>query len=100
LHDLRLQFLELLLSKHKGLKFSNKLQDWPSLSFREFVKELDKQKIKLSLPDQAEWMQYFEAKKINANEIQLLIDNTNKEIDEMVYKLYDLSEEERKTIEE
>ena len=45
-------------------------------------------------------MQYFEAKKINANEIQLLIDNTNKEIDEMVYKLYELSEEERKTIEE
>jgi len=45
-------------------------------------------------------MQYFEAEKINANEIQLLIDNTNKEIDEMVYKLYELSEEERKTIEE
>ena len=100
LHYLRHKFLKLLQDKYEGLKLSNKLLNWPNLSFKEFVKELGKQKIKLSLPDQAEWMQYFEAEKIKANEIQLLIDNTDKEIDEMVYKLYDLSEEERKTIEE
>lgn len=100
LHDLKLQLLELLLSKYEVLKSNNKLQDWPSLSFKEFMKELDKQKIRLSLPDQAEWKQYFETEKIKANEIQQIIDTTDREIDNMVYKLYGLSEDERKLIEE
>lgn len=84
----------------EGWQPSKKLQDWPSLSFSQFLKELDKQKIKLSLSTQAEWMQYFETEKSKANAIQQLIDKTDKEIDEMVYELYGLTEEERKVVEE
>jgi hypothetical protein len=45
-------------------------------------------------------MQYFETEKSKANTIQQLIDKTDKEIDEMVYELYGLTEEERKVVEE
>jgi hypothetical protein len=60
----------------------------------EFLKELQKQKIKLTLPEQQEWLQYFEEQKLKANNIQQTIQQTDKEIDEMVYELYGLSEEE------
>ena len=50
-------------------------------------------KKKLSLPEQAEWMQYFEAEKAKANAIQQIIHTTDKEIDVMVYELYGLTEE-------
>jgi hypothetical protein len=45
-------------------------------------------------------MQYFESEKAKANAIQQLIDETDKEIDEMAYQLYGLTEEERKVVEE
>ena len=44
-------------------------------------------------------MQYFEAEKAKANTIQQLIHATDKEIDNMVYELHGLTEEERKVVE-
>lgn len=82
------QLLQFLISKFEGITISKKLHDWPGLSFNQFLKELDKQKIKLSLPAQAEWMQYFESEKTKANAIQQFIDQTDKEIDGMVFQLY------------
>jgi hypothetical protein len=104
LQTVKQQFLQLLQSKFegvegKGCQPSKKLQEWPGLSFSQFLKELDKQKIKLSLSAQAEWMPYFETEKAKANAIQQLIDKTDKEIDEMVYQLYGLTEEERRLVE-
>jgi hypothetical protein len=64
------------------------------LSFSEFFKELEKQKIKLALTEQQEWLQYFEEQKLKASEIQQVIHQTDKEIDALVYALYGLSEEE------
>ncbi len=100
LQQLKHQLLQLLKGKYEGLTLSKKQQDWPSLSFKDFLKELEKQKIKLSLTGQAEWMQYFEAEKAKANSIQQLINATDKEIDDMVYELYGLTDEERKIVEE
>ena len=99
LQSLNDSLLRLLQSKFEGLTLSKKLQDWSTLSFKEFLKELEKQKIKFSLPHQAEWMQYFETEKTKANTIQQLITETDKKINEMVYTLYDLSEAEKSLIE-
>ena len=78
---------------------SNKLQDWYLLSFAEFIKELEKKKVKLSLSQKAEWETYFlqEAKK--AQDLKTTIDTTDKQIDQMVYELYGLTEEEIKIVE-
>ena len=99
LQDLKQKLLRLLQSKFENLSLSKKLQDWPRISFKEFLKELEKLKVKFSLSEQAEWMQYFEAEKTKANTIQQLIKETDKKINEMVYSLYDLSEAEKSLIE-
>lgn len=71
-----------------------KLQDWYLLTYAEFIKELAKKKVKLSLSEEAEWEDYFETESKKAQDLKAQIDNTDKEIDQMVYELYGLSEEE------
>lgn len=44
-------------------------------------------------------MQYFEQEQTKANTIQQIITQTDKEIDAMVYKLYELTDEEIKIVE-
>ena len=75
-------------------KLSKKLEAWHDLSFAEFVKELKKKKVKLTLAEEAEWEDYFTTEKAKADSQKTQIAQTDKEIDQMVYKLYDLTEEE------
>ena len=75
-------------------QFCKKLKDWYLLSYTDFIKELGKLKIKLTLSQEAEWEDYFttEAKKVIA--IKNQIEATDKTIDAMVYELYGLTNEE------
>lgn len=88
------QFLKLLESKFVDLNFTNKLQNWPELEFKDFLKELKKAKVKLTLSEEAEWMRYFNEQKRKAQTLKSEIEIIDKEIDQMVYELYGLSEEE------
>ena len=76
-----------------------KLQDWYLLSYAEFVKELAKKKIKLSLSDEADWEDYFTTEATNVNAIKTQIETTDIAIDAMVYELYGLSKEEIEIVE-
>ena len=49
--------------------------------------------------DEMDWMEVFENKKLEAQTIKYEIEKTDKEIDQMVYELYGLTEEEIKIIE-
>ena len=80
-------------------ELSNKLRDWHLLTYAEFIKELDKKKVKMSLTEEAEWESYFIQEAQKANEIRARIETTDKEIDHMVYELYGLTEEEIKIVE-
>jgi len=53
----------------------------------------------LTKKDEFEWMELFEENKKKAQELQMEIGKTEKEIDEMVYALYGLSEEEIRIVE-
>ncbi len=77
----------------------NKLQNWYLLSYKEFIAELGKKKIKLSLSQEAEWEDYFLQKQQNAYAIKNQIEITDKEIDRMVYTLYELTGDEIKIVE-
>ncbi|MDO8951186.1 MAG: TaqI-like C-terminal specificity domain-containing protein [Draconibacterium sp.] len=98
LQEIKQSFIQLTKSKWSTLNITNKLNEWYNLSFEEFRKELEKQKIKLSLQEQAEWMQYFNEQKQTAELIQNTISQTDKEIDELVYQLYELAEDEKAII--
>ena len=92
-------FQRLLTRKFELEKLSTKLQDWYLLEFSEFIKELKKSKIKLSLKEEIEWEEIFIEKKEEVEKVKNEIEITDKEIDGMVYELYGLSEEEIKIIE-
>jgi type I restriction-modification system DNA methylase subunit len=76
-----------------------KLENWYELSFADFVKELAKKKVKLSLSEEAEWEDYFLQEQQKAVAIKNEIVATDKAIDKMVYELYGLSEEEISIVE-
>jgi tRNA1(Val) A37 N6-methylase TrmN6 len=76
-----------------------KLQDWYLLSYPEFIKELAKKKVKLSLSQEAEWEDYFIEESKKALDLKSQIDTTDKAIDKMVYELYGLTEEEIEIVE-
>ena len=78
---------------------AKKLQDWYKLTYSEFIKELAKKKVKLSLSQEAEWEDYFMQESKKALELKSQIDATDKAIDKMVYELYGLSEEEISIVE-
>jgi hypothetical protein len=83
------------LQRKFGLQeFSSKLQDWYLLSYSDFLKELIRKKIKLSLSDEADWEEYFNIELTKARILKTQIDQTDREIDRMVYALYGLTEEE------
>ena len=100
LQDLSQKFQRMLLRKFDLEKLSTKLQEWYLLDFSDFIKELKRLKIKLSLSQESEWEEYFLEEKSKAIAIDSEIKNTDKEIDSMVYRLYDLTDEEIKIIEE
>ncbi|MCB0703585.1 MAG: N-6 DNA methylase, partial [Ignavibacteriae bacterium] len=89
-----LNFLNLLQSKYEIDKLSTKLQNWFVLDFKQFIAELKKKKVVLTLSEEAEWMSYFNEKKAEAQELKAKIEATDNEIDLMVYKLYDLTYDE------
>ncbi|MDC1194311.1 restriction endonuclease subunit M, partial [Crocinitomicaceae bacterium] len=98
------KFIKYLQTQFKILTLQKKLQNWEVLEFGDFIKELNKaiKKVggeKLSKMDEMDWMDVFETKKAEAQTIKAEIDKTDKEIDQMVYELYDLTEEEIQIVE-
>jgi hypothetical protein len=94
LQDVSSKFQRTLQRKFELEDLPKKLQDWYLLSYGEFIKELGKKKIKLSLSQEAEWEYYFTQEQQKALALKQQIDTTDKEIDQMVYALYGLTEEE------
>jgi HAMP domain-containing protein len=87
-------FIKLLYSKNNSLNINNKIEKWYELSYSDFIKELAKQKIHLTLNEQSEWLQFFEQEKTKLLTLKDEINRLEKEIDRMVYELYELTEEE------
>lgn len=93
-------FLSILEVKFGIDKPSKRLQHWHDLEFTEFSRELKKQKVQLSLTEEVEWIHYFNEQKEIAQSLKVEIIKTDKEIDKMVYRLYGLTENEIKIVEE
>lgn len=99
LQELISKFIRTLQRKFDIDKLSKKLESWHELTYAEFIKELGKKKIKMSLSDEAEWEEYFLAEQTKAKQLIAEIERTDREIDQMVYKLYDLTDDEIAIIE-
>lgn len=88
------RFINRIKSNFEIEKITTKLQKFYNFDFKTFVAELKKQKVKLSLVQQDEWEEYFNSYQSEINQLQTEIEKTDKEIDQMVYQLYDLTDKE------
>ena len=93
------KYLTRIQSNFHIVNITGKLEKFYESDFKTFVGELKKQKVVLSLKDQDEWEDYFNSYKQEINTLQAEIDKTDKEIDQMVYELYGLTEEEIAVVE-
>ncbi|MDB9780035.1 hypothetical protein OAB54_07330 [Flavobacteriaceae bacterium] len=80
-------------------KLPKKIESWHELSFADFLKQLKKKKIELGLAQEVEWEDYFLAEQQKILALQTQINQTDKEIDQMVYELYGLTKEEIEIVE-
>ena len=94
LHEVSQKFQRMLQRKFDLEGLPGKLKNWYTLSYKEFISELDKKKVKLTLAQEAEWEEYFNSEQVKAIQVKNKIEETDKEIDRMVYRLYELTEEE------
>ncbi len=99
-----LKFLMFCKSSISGFEFNSVIENWSHLNFADFIYEINKiikknGQIQLTKKDEFEWMELFEENKKKAIEIKSQIDQTDKEIDFMVYELYGLTDEEIQIVE-
>jgi len=107
-------FLKYITGKYSINKVTRTFENWYSLDFNSFIKELNKAiKVNnklhvkdgfkevptLTKKDEFEWLDLFEDNKQKAQALQTQINQTDKEIDAMVYELYGLTEDEIKIVE-
>jgi type I restriction-modification system DNA methylase subunit len=88
------KFLKRISTNFEIEKLSKKLEAFYKYDFKTFLKELKKKKVTLTLIQQDEWEEYFEAYQKELLDLQAQIDATDREIDLMVYELYGLSDDE------
>ena len=100
LQEVSSSFQRILQRKFESLeKLPKKLEYWYELTFTDFIKELKKKRIVLSFEEEVKWENYFLPEQKKAITLRAHIDKTDKEIDQMVYELYALKEEEIKIVE-
>ena len=93
LQIMRQRFLKRLSDSFTGIKITGALERFNELAFNQFLAELAKQKITLSLEQQDGWAEFFDEYKKGCTNLVNQINTTDKEIDRMVYELYGLTEE-------
>ena len=98
IQEKRTRFLRRLNENFEGIKITTVLQTFDQLDFKGFVAELKKQKIKLTLVQQDEWEDYFNQYRQACQELSEQIKATDNEIDNKVFDLYGLTQEEREIV--
>ncbi|UKM63881.1 BREX-1 system adenine-specific DNA-methyltransferase PglX [Flavobacteriaceae bacterium GSB9] len=98
------KFIKYLISQFQLEKLSKKLENCYELDFADFIKELNKAikkagGVPLTKKDEFEWLDLFEENKQKAQDLQNQINQTDAEINAMVYELYGLTDEEIKIVE-
>jgi len=99
IHEKKIIFIELLEDNLGVDQKSNKLNSFYEYDFKVFIAELKKKKINLSLTDQVEWKEFFNKYKTEINSLQTEHILTDNNLNIIIYKIYNISEDEIKVVE-
>jgi len=92
-------FIKRVTDNFNNIKITGTLENFEELDFKQFLAELKKQKLEISLKQQGEWNEFFDDEKKACNTIIEHIKATDDAIDKMVYELYGLTDDEIKIVE-
>jgi len=93
------KFINRISSNYNIQKVSNNLANFNNLSFVKLNNELKKNKIELNFEQQDELEEYFSANKNQVNSLIELKKTVDKEIDNLIYCLYNLTDSDIELIE-
>lgn len=97
-YDAKLSFVNYLIKVYEPKKISEKLEDFEALSFKEFLDELKKQKVKLTAAQQMELLSLYDEQKSKIQNMSKEINKIHSALDEKVFKIYNISKSEADTI--
>lgn len=100
LQELSEKFLNLLKGDFKKVNINTALTNWYDYDWIGFTDTLKKQKIVLTGSIKEDWYDRFNRLSQQAKVIKSTIDATDKQIDSMIYKLYNLTDKEIAIIED
>ena len=97
----RAAFLTRLNDVAPGARSASFLQDWPNFTFDELRRNLQKRlKVEIPVAERDEWERYFNARKAEVEALSVRIGDAEAEINDRVYRLFDLDRDEIALIEE
>lgn len=99
LYDIKQLSLNFIQEKFNISQVSQNLFMFYQLGANQFIEELKKQKVKLSIKEEKELIEWFKEEQKQILDIQQKLDRLDYEVDQEVYKLYNLTDEEIKLIE-
>ena len=88
------QIIDLFKTDLGATKLTDKIQNWPALDWPALLDELKKQKVGVSLTKQMDWKIFYADQRAKALDLQTQRAATDRQIDELVYVLYGLTETE------
>ena len=94
---IRNDFIDMLLKECNIIKISNKLDEFYKINFNDFLKEVKKQKG--IIKNQEQIRMEFNKNSLEINENLKKIDKIENELDEIIYDIYDLNQNEINIIE-
>jgi hypothetical protein len=99
LENIKNEFSDYLKAKFKIERLRQKLDNYFLIESAIFLEEIKKSKISLTMSAEKELLNFFKEEKQNALSVYDFIQKLEKQLDSLVYKLYDLTEEEIKIVE-
>ncbi len=90
-YDAKYNFVHYITMTYEPRKITDKLFDYEELSFKEFLIELKKEKVKISALKQKELLVLYENSVDNINSMTKKIEVMEYELDDMVFELYKIS---------
>jgi hypothetical protein len=92
-YDKKYSFIHYIQKTYEPKKITEKMEDFELLSYKDFVDELKKQKVKLTELQKMELLEIFDDKKETVMKIDLKIKAIQKDLDFMIFDIYKIKED-------
>ena len=99
LNEMLSKCIELLKVEFKNIRINKNIERFNKLNFTRLINEIEKQKIQIQIEQKENLLNWFTTKVNLIQDLENKINNIEQEIDELIYKIYNLTADEIKIVE-